>query len=112
MSYDKYRDWPLPGLSRTQLLVGLKKRELEEQVLEDLAAAKDEDEKLEILDSYAAYWQRAYAKDFADEASSQAGIALGQLLSPVFELRMPTVICKHRGVIGKPRSEPKQDSGP
>jgi hypothetical protein len=34
------------------------RKTLEEQVLEDLAAAKDDVEKLEILDSYAIYKQR------------------------------------------------------
>lgn len=54
MSYDKYRTWPLPGRIPGPMKLG-PRLSLEEQVLKDLDETKDDVEKLEILDSFAAY---------------------------------------------------------
>ena len=72
-------------------------RGVEEQVLKDLSDAKDEIDKLEILDSFAAYTQRAYRQELAAIASILAGQQLGALLEPFLLSRLPEVVPIHRG---------------
>jgi hypothetical protein len=99
MPYDKYRNWPLPGkegMPAPGRPLGARRMSLEELVLKDLAEAKDDVDKLEILDSYAAYAQRVYRQDFADSAAVQAGYTLGKLLEPIFLSRLPSVACYGR----------------
>lgn len=96
MPYDKYRNWPLPARSGRAVPV-MPGPGIEEQVLQDLADAKDEIEKLEILDSFAAYAQRHYRQEFAEGAAIMAGQYLVSLLEPFFLSRLPDVGLRHRG---------------
>ena len=100
MPYDKYQNWPLPSREGNVFPAqtsGIDKgSEIEEQVLLDLVQAMDVVDKLEILDSYAAYAQRAYRKEFAESLAIQAGDALGQLLIPLVTSRMPDPRPGHR----------------
>ncbi len=95
MTYDKYRDWSMPGTVRP-VIMGTRIT-LEEQVLKDLDAAKDEADKLDILDSFAAYHKRAYRQDFAESAANVTGQQLGALLAPIFLSRLPDIGVIHRG---------------
>lgn len=96
MPYDKYQNWPLPARSGRVFSV-MQGRGIEEQVLQDLANAKDEIEKLEILDSFAAYAKRAYRQEFTEIAAILTGQYLGSLLEPLFLSRLPEVVLTHRG---------------
>ena len=96
MTYDKYRDWPLPSRSGNIFSV-MQGSRIEEQVLKDLSDAKDEIDKLEILDSFAAYTQRAYRQELAEIASIVGGQQLGALLEPILLSRLPVVTPTHRG---------------
>lgn len=96
MPYDKYRNWPLPARSGRVFSV-MQGRGIEEQVLQDLANAKDEFEKLEILDSFAAYAKRHYRQECAELAAIVTGQYLGSLLEPFFLSRLPEVGLIHRG---------------
>lgn len=96
MSYDKYKNWSLPTRSGNIIPV-MQSRGIEQQVLQDLAEATDEIDKLEILDSFAAYAKRAYRQEFAEGAAIITGQQLGSLLEPVFLSRLPEVIPLHRG---------------
>jgi len=55
--HDRYRNWYIPY--QVQPIIPARKP-IEQQGLEDLTSAGNELEKLEILDSYAAYAQRHY----------------------------------------------------
>lgn len=94
MSYDKYRNWPLPGKSMMPRVQDHKT--IEEQVLEDLASTDDEIEKLEILDSYSAYIQRSYRKDLAVKSAIAAAHAIGDLLEPSLLSKLPDAFIPHR----------------
>jgi len=99
MPYDKYHNWPLPGLIRGPMEIG-SHRSIEEQVLLDLKEAKEDIDKLEILDSYSCYAQRAYRQDFAESTARLVGQELGTILAPVFLSRLPEVMATHRARVG------------
>lgn len=96
MPYDKYRNWPLP-IKSGNIFPVFRRQGLEEQVLEDLAAAGDKIDKLEILDSYAACCQRAYRKKVAEALSFAAGRIFETLLEPNILPRLPEVDLFRRG---------------
>lgn len=100
MPYDKYRDWPLPA----NVFSVMQGRGIEKQVLQDLIDAKDDIEKLEILDSFAAYAKRAYRQEFAQDAAQITGQQLGSLLEPLFLSRLPAV-----RPLGRPRTATKMN---
>jgi len=102
MSYDKYRNWPLPGNPNTrQVIVGMRPPSLEETVLKDLCEAEDEIERLEILDSYASYSKRAYRQEFVSSAVALLGRQLGTILDPVFLSHMLEVYTIRRARLVK-----------
>ena len=90
MSYDKYRNWPLP-VRQGNIYRVYSDEGLQPQVLRDLAATQDEVEKLEILDSYAAYAQRVYQAKVADALASFAGRILNDILGPFIIPRLPSI---------------------
>jgi hypothetical protein len=94
--YDKYRNWLQPGG-----ITPSPRMPLERQVLKDLDSVTDEVEKFEILDSYAAYIQRAYQQDVALTYSRKAGDAIASVLNHYILAQMPPVYIPHR-----PRSVP------
>ena len=102
MSFDKYRDWALPGTVRSMLMG--KHITLEEQVLKDLNDTTDDAEKLEILDSFAAYHKREYRQSMAESVANLTGQSLGNLLAPIFLSRLPEVFAIRRG-----RRVPQED---
>lgn len=63
MSYDKYRNWKLGAPYETEAL--------KRQVLKDIQGAEDETDRLEILDSFEAYVERAHTADLAEHLSHQ-----------------------------------------
>ena len=103
MPYDKYEHWPLPTRGGNVYPVySTPGRRIEEQVLEDLAKTDDEVDKLELLDSFAAYYRRAYRKEFAESLAILAGGALGKLLRPFILSQFPEPSPPHRArVAGK-----------
>lgn len=96
MPYNKYQNWPLPSQSGNVFPV-LQRYNLEEQVLKDLGDAKDEIDKLEILDSYAAYAQRAYQQEYVQYLSQWIGQTLSTILEPNILSRLPEIRLPHRG---------------
>jgi len=91
--HDRYQLWSLPF--QVAPVVPTRKS-LEYQVLEDLASAENEMERLEILDSYAAYQQRVYRARMIEGFTEEAG-RLARSLS-VLWLReiIPPVYAPHR----------------
>lgn len=96
MSFDKYRNWPLPR-QEGNIFPILQNQGLEDQVLKDLATTGDEIEKLEILDSFTAYAQRAYRERLAKALSFGASRILETLLDPNILSRLPDIDLVHRG---------------
>ena len=90
MSYDKYRNWPLP-VRQGNIYRVYSDEGLQPQVLRDLAATQDEVEKLEILDSYAAYAQRVYQAEVAGALASVAGRILNDMLEPLIISRLSPI---------------------
>ncbi|KKL86227.1 hypothetical protein LCGC14_1946850 [marine sediment metagenome] len=97
MTYDKYRDFPLPITPGGMFGSPINPISIADQVLEDLKNVKDPTEGLEILDSFAAYQKRAYRQELAKSVSDVLGEQLGELLAPVFVSRLPGVFVPHRG---------------
>lgn len=81
MPYDKYRNWK-PG---TPLEVD----KLKCQVLLDLEKAEDETEKLEILDSFEAFVERAHTADVAEHLSNQVLFLLQPFLTAAIQSKLP-----------------------
>lgn len=77
MTYDKYRNWPIHGRMRAMANAPFSMNTpsaLPEQVLKDLGLPMDDIEKLEILDSFAAWVKRDYQMEISE-------MLAGQLLS-------------------------------
>lgn len=98
MLYDKYRDWPLRfhsggvfGLRVAPIAPLGRKPSIEEQVLSDLAEAKDEVDKIEILDSFAAYAKR----DYAGEVSILVGELIASNLSQIASVCGQTMVSQY-----------------
>jgi hypothetical protein len=73
------------------------RKSLEYQVLEDLASTDNELEKLEILDSYAAYSQRCYRTIMTMGFTQQASRLAEAILAPWIREAIPPVHVAHRG---------------
>ena len=82
MPYDKYRNWKLG----TPYEVDTLKR----QVLEDIHDAEDEIDKLEILDSFEAYVERAHNSEIAEHLSNQILLAAGPFLTGAILSKLPS----------------------
>lgn len=96
MSYDKYRNWPLRSKSGNVFPV-FPSTGIEKQVIEDLEEAKDPIEKLEILDSFAAYAQRDHQMRLAQECSYHIARLLASILESFILEKMPLVQPVARG---------------
>lgn len=96
MTHDKYCNWPLPetGMGRA---MGGSQLTHEEQVLIDLAACKDDIEKMEILDSYAGFAKRVYRESLILLTARQLGTYLSDILFPLINSRLPEVAVYRRG---------------
>ena len=90
--HDRYRHWSLPF----QAPVMPTRKALEYQVIEDLASTDNEMEKLEILDSYAAYQQRVYRAKMIEGLILQSGRLTQTILAPWFREIIPEVQVPHR----------------
>ena len=95
MPYDKYRNWK-PG---TPYEVDKLKR----QVLEDIHDAEDEIDKLEILDSFEAYVERAHTAELAEHLSAQILLAARSFLTGAILSHLPSPM-----PISRPRRAPAQ----
>lgn len=100
MPYDKYRNWPLPTRAGNVFTVP-QGTGIEEVVLKDLAEAEDKTDKLEILDSFAAYYQRVYQQEVSQAIAFLASRIFRVILEPNVLSHMPAVECKHRGRVVK-----------
>jgi len=115
MPYDKYVHWPLPhhegdmfGIIPAPMRPRSSKT-LEDQVLKDLAEAKEEIEKKEILDSYAAYAKRAYRVEVSCLISQLFTNQLQSSLGPILQAYLEKVFPSVRP-IGRPRmAKPTKD---
>ena len=104
MPYDKYRNWPLPSLSGNIFPV-IQGTNIEEQVLKDLAETEDKIDKLEILDSYAAYAKRAYQEECARYFTVRIAQVLGNILEPTILSKLPSIGLVHRGRPAEPEKK-------
>ncbi|HUV51645.1 MAG TPA: hypothetical protein VMW64_01045 [Dehalococcoidia bacterium] len=93
--YDRYQHWSTPDVRIP--LCPARSRSIEDQVLKDLAAAKDDMEKVEILDSYAAYAERVYRGNVASALAQQAGDVFSSFLVQYLMSQLPSVFPPHRG---------------
>lgn len=93
MPYDKYRNWkPGPPFEVDKLKC---------QVLLDLEKAEDEIEKLEILDSFEAFVERAHTADIAEHISNQILFFVRPFLTTAIEGKLPSST-----PISRPRKAP------
>ena len=99
-TYDRYRGWK----GHSQFILEGKYKSIEDQVLDDLAHAKNETEKLEILDSYAALNKRQYRDAMIDRSLNELVLAGAQLvdklLRPVIGDKFLDVVCPMRPIPG------------
>lgn len=93
MSYDKYRNWK-PGTPYDA-------NRLKERVLKDIEEAKEEVEKLEILDSFEAYVERAHTVELAEHLSHQILFIVQPFLTAAIHGTLPGSM-----PIGRPRTAP------
>lgn len=91
---DRYRYW-VPT-SRSMHAMPFKAKKIEDQVLEDLANAKSEAEKLEILDSYYVYAQRLFRLDEIETYSREAGNLVTRLFSALLSQSLPDITPPYR----------------
>lgn len=75
MPYDKYRNWSTEFVNPPRL-----HRDIKEQVVIDFLEAKEQVDRLEILDSFQAYVERVYRKELLLELSQ---MILSRLGTPV-----------------------------
>ncbi|GAJ21489.1 unnamed protein product, partial [marine sediment metagenome] len=92
--HDRYLHWSMPF--QVQAPAVPTRKALENQVLEDLASTDNELEKLEILDSYAAYSQRAYRALMVMGFTQQAGRLAETILAPWLREAIPPVHVSYR----------------
>lgn len=100
MPYDKYQNWPLPTRSGNVYAI-MQGYSIEEQVLKDLEDVKDDVDKLEILDSFAAYTIRAFRKEFAEDTAIVVGQQLGSFLIPFILSKILDAAPVHRARASK-----------
>jgi hypothetical protein len=100
MPHDKYRNWPLPR-KEGNIFPVRQGTDIEKIVLKDLAEATDETDKLEILDSFATYYQRVYQQEVAEAISFWAARIIRGLLEPNMLSYLPAVECRHRARVAK-----------
>lgn len=91
--HDRYQHWSLPF--QVAPMVPARKA-LEYQVLEDLVSTDNEMEKLEILDSYAAYQQRCYRARMIEGFTEEAGRLARSLSAPWLREIIPPIHVPHR----------------
>ena len=94
--YDRYRHWSLPTRA-----VMPTRQSMEQQVLEDLANTNNEMEKLEILDSYAAYAKRCYRATMVEGFAQESGRIAASIFGPWLRELIPEVIVVHRAAKAK-----------
>ncbi len=102
MAYDKYRNWPIKSTA-IPIMRGM---ELKEVVLQDLAAAADLTEKLEILDSFEAWVKRGYSNQLAQELSEVILKGAAPMLSTIINSKIPSVTVTGRPRVGKINDPP------
>jgi hypothetical protein len=93
MPFDKYSNWPFPFHRPSYPPPPEIRRPItiEEQVISDLEMTKDVVDKLEILDSYAAYSKRSYRAELAEQLSISVGQQLERILRPTIETWLPEI---------------------
>ncbi|MBA7541789.1 hypothetical protein ES705_34105 [subsurface metagenome] len=95
MPYDQYRNWK-PGSSvETNMLKG--------QVLKDIEGAEDETDRLEILDSFEAYVERAHNIEVAEHISSQILLAVQSFLTGAILSKLPSSMPISRSRVSQER---------
>ncbi len=82
MAYDKYHNWPLGTPYETD--------KLKRQVLKDLQETADETDRLELLDSFEAYVERANTAELAEHLSNQILLTAGPFLTGAIRSKLPS----------------------
>ena len=95
---DRYRNWYMPYGAQPMIST---RKSIEQQVLEDLANTDDETEKVEILDSYAAYAQRCYRAQMVEGFAQESGRIASSLFGPWLRELIPQVQVIHRAAKAK-----------
>jgi len=90
---DRYRNWYPPYGAQPVMPTRIS---IEQQVLEDLANTDNEMEKLEILDSYAAYAQRCYRVLIVEGFAQESGRIASSIFGPWVKELIPQVQVIHR----------------
>ena len=80
--YDKYRDWKPGNFSEVD--------KLKRQVLHDLQEAPEEIDKLEILDSFEAFVERANTADLGEHLSNQILFIVRPFLIAAIQGKLPS----------------------
>ena len=93
MPYDKYRNWK-PGTP-------YETNRLKQQVLDDIQEAEDEEDRLEILDSFEAYVERAHTAELAEHLSHQILLVARPFLTGAILSKLPSPM-----PISRPRRAP------
>lgn len=96
--YDRYRNWYTPYEAPIRPMGRIS---IEEQVLKDFASTDNEMEKLEILDSYAAYAQRCYRALLVEGFAQESGRMASSIFGPWIRELIPQVQVTHRAVQAK-----------
>ena len=89
---DRYRNWYTKddySMRAAIPIMAPRVKDLEALVLQDLAQAKDDTEKVEILDSYSLASQRRYRNDLRRAMMDYAQQFLRVLLGPALEVNLP-----------------------
>ena len=90
---DRYRHWhessPSVREAAARILRAPGIRDLEDLVLQDLAKAKTESEKLEILDSYSLASKRQYRNEMYQVIMDIGQSLFVKLLGPTIEVNLP-----------------------
>lgn len=86
---DRYASWNDRNALTMKPIMAPRVRNLEDLVLQDLAKAQTESEKIEILDSYSLASQRRYRNDLYGVVTDVAQKLFVKLLGPTIEVNLP-----------------------
>jgi hypothetical protein len=103
---DKYANWPTPwDISPVRPLYGAQ-NSIEDEVLSDLEKAGDDKLlKYEVLDSYAAYYQKCYRAQVSQAISHEAGRTIVKMFGPFLNELMPEIRFFHHAARGQQGQE-------
>ncbi len=109
---DRYIRWYNREMSEISAPAPLVARvkDLETLVLEDLAKAESEAEKLEIMDSYSLACQRRYRNQLLDRLLDSGKGLLEIFLKPVLAMNIPPIRPPYRPLYGTRVNDPEKEA--